>query len=166
MKGERSMGKSLKFIQRRASDSRVSTYSDKDWTKAVEVNLTDFVKSMFHIDLDSHGVFIRIGNTLSTSVVIDTNADFDFFVSSQIVSDSTGLYLQPLCECIEKILWGRAYNKKGKVPQKGDELHYVLGNAVVLHTSKPFVRLTEKPWLTDEYIVCIPVKMWVEKSKC
>lgn len=158
------MGKSLKFIQRRASDSSVSTYSDKDWTKAVEVNLADFVQSVFHIDLDGRGVFIRIGNTLSTSVVIDTNADFDFFVSSQIVSDSTGLYFQPLCECIEKILWGRVYNKNGKVPQEGDELHYILGNAVVLHTSKPFGWLTEKPWLTDEYIVCIPVKMWIGRN--
>lgn len=158
------MSKSLEFIKHRVSDPCVSTYSDKDWSKAVEVDLTGFVKSMFHINLDGHGIFIRIGNILSTSVVIDTNADFDFFVSSQIVSDSTGLYFQPLCECIEKILWGRVYNKKGKVPQEGDELHYVLGNAIVLHTTKPFVFLTEKPWLTDEYIVCIPVKMWIGRN--
>ena len=72
------MGKSLKFVQCRASDSSVSTYSDKDWTKAVEVNLAGFAKSVFHIDLDGHGIFIRIENTLSTSVVIDANADFDF----------------------------------------------------------------------------------------
>lgn len=105
------MSKSLEFIKHRASDSCVSTYSDRDWSKAVEIDLAGFVKSMLNVQLDDQGVFIKIGNTLSVSVVIDTDANFDFFVSSRTVSDSTGLYFQPLCECVEKILYGRAYNK-------------------------------------------------------
>lgn len=158
------MSKSLEFIKHRASDPCVSIYSDKDWSKAVEVDLAEFVKQMFDMQLNNQGVFIKIGNVLSVSAVIDTDESFDFFVSSRTVSDSTGLYLRPLCECVEKVLCGRVYNKNGKVPQEGDELHYVLGNAVVLHTSKPFGWLTGKPWLTDEYIVCIPVKMWIERN--
>ena len=100
-------------------------------------------------------------------MVIDPDADFEYFTSSSSIHDGTLLFIKECADnCVCKIVSGQTYNKKIGPPKDGDTVHYTVGNLVVLSEydmDETKFATKDKRWLHERTTVLLPIKMWKER---
>lgn len=158
------MSKSLDFCITRASNASCSSYSDRDWGKAVENTETETIfdeylngKRKFRINgVDDSGNAAYV----DVEIQFDSDADFDYFTSDSCVHDGTLLFVvQTIKNCVDKICYAQTYNKNSGEPKSGDTIKYEVGNFVVLNEFGKQFALEDKPWLQERTTVLLPLKV-------
>lgn len=156
------MSKSLDFCIQAALDPTRSSYSDRDWSKAIELQSTRILidemlegirKYVLEYDDDGSKGVINI------ELVLNADADFQYFASESFVSDGTLAFVTDTAEkLISRVLGGRSYYANIKKPEDGDTIEFIIGNLILLTEHGDF-GTEEKPWLTERNTVLLPVAM-------
>ena len=156
------MSKSLGFCIQAALDPARSSYSDRDWSKAIELQSTKFLidemlegirKYVLEYDDDGSKGVINI------ELVLNADADFQYFTSESFVSDGSLAFITDASEkLISRVLGGRSYYADLKKPEDGETIEFTIGNLVLLTEHGNF-GTEEKPWLTERNTILLPVAM-------
>lgn len=156
------MSKSLGFCIQAALNHARSSYSDRDWSKAIELQSTKFLidemlegirKYVLEYDDDGNKGVINI------ELVLNADADFQYFTSESFVSDGSLTFITDASEkLISRVLGGRSYYSDLKKPEYGDTIEFTIGNLVLLTEHGDF-GTEEKPWLTERNTILLPVAM-------
>lgn len=156
------MSKSLDFCIQAASDPERSSYSDRDWSKAIELHSTKFLidemlegirKYVLEYDDDGSKGVINI------ELVLNADADFQYFTSESFVSDGSLAFITDASEkLISRVLGGRSYYADLKEPEYGDTIEFTIGNLILLTEHGDF-GTEEKPWLRERNTILLPVAM-------
>lgn len=157
------MSKSLKFCKEIASNPNRSSYSDRDWSKAVESMDTE---AYFDKVLEGRrNVVITAKDNedkpVSIKIKYDFNKDanFDHFTSESIIHDGTLLFVQDTINaCMKKVLYGLTYNKEMQPPHDSDTIEYTVGNFVILNEYNNKSFSDDKPYLCSRTTVLLPLK--------
>lgn len=157
------MSKSLEYCKLVASDTSRSNFSDRDWSKTIEVEETE---NFFDEYLNEERK-LKINGTdndgnkvnLNVELSFDANADFDYFISESSVHDGTLVFeLNAMEKCVQKVCCGVTYNKKLLAPQNRDSIKFTVGNFVVLNEFGNQFSTDDKPWLQQRTTVLLPLK--------
>lgn len=156
------MSKSLDFCIQAALDPTRSSYSDRDWSKAIELKSTRIMidemlegirKYVLEYDDDGSKGVINI------ELVLNADADFQYFTSESFVSDGSLAFITDASEkLISRVLGGRSYYADLKKPEYGDTIEFTIGNLVLLTEHGDF-GTEEKPWLRERNTILLPVAM-------
>lgn len=156
------MSKSLDFCIQAALDPTRSSYSDRDWGKAIELQSTRIMidemlegirKYVLEYDDDGSKGVINI------ELVLNADADFQYFTSESFVSDGSLAFITDASEkLISRVLGGRSYYAGLKEPEYGDTIEFTIGNLILLTEHGDF-GTEEKPWLRERNTVLLPVAM-------
>lgn len=156
------MSKSLDFCIQAALDPTRSSFSDRDWSKAIELQSTRIMidemlegirKYVLEYDDDGNNGVINI------ELVLNADADFQYFTSESFVSDGSLIFITDASEkLISRVLGGRSYYANLKKPEDGDTIEFTIGNLILLTEHGDF-GTEEKPWLTERNTVLLPVAM-------
>lgn len=156
------MSKSLDFCIKAASDPARSSYSDRDWSKAIELQSTRILidemlegirKYVLEYDDDGSKGVINI------ELVLNADADFQYFASESFVSDGTLAFVTDTAEkLISRVLGGRSYYANLKKPEDGDIIEFTVGNLVLLTDHGDF-GTEEKLWLAERNTILLPIAM-------
>ena len=157
------MSKSLEFCKEIASNPKRSSYSDRDWSKAIESMDTE---AYFDKTLNGQRQVTVSGRDyknndfeLQVKFCFDKDANFDYFTSESIIHDGTLLFVQDTINaCMERVLLGLTYNKEMQPPHDGDTIEYTVGNFVILneYNNKSFSK--SEPHLCSRTTVLLPLK--------
>lgn len=160
------MENSLKFCKKIASDSRRSSFSDRDWDKAVEINAEKYFKSVldkcrnWSLKLQNAD---GISEEIKINLEINPDGNFDYFTSSSLIHDGTLLFEEEcIIDCIYNVVYGRTYNKKIGKPRNGNTINYIVGNLVVLNEHDIYGNIftpKDKPYMCERTTVLLPIKM-------
>lgn len=159
------MGKSLEFCKARASDPSVSTFADRNWNNAEEVNSKGFFDEYCLGGIREYELNLELtdGSKILLTIDLEFNedADYDYFTSSCRAYDGTLIPVKDaMMECVTQVIGGSSYNKDVGKPQPGDKIKYIIGNFVVLNEFDETAFATkEKPWLCERTTVLLPLKM-------
>lgn len=156
------MSKSFDFCIQAALDPTRSSYSDRDWSKAIELQSTKFLidemlegirKYVLEYDDDGNKGVINI------ELVLNADADFQYFASESFVSDGSLAFITDASEkLISRVLGGRSYYADLKEPEDGDTIEFTIGNLILLTEHGDF-GTEEKPWLIERNTILLPVAM-------
>lgn len=158
------MSKSLEFCKARAKNKEISSFFDRDWDNAREMESL----ALFERILEGKRKYKIAGEEdgeareFTISLVFDPDADFDYFTSSCSVHDGTLMFMFDNMEkCAKRVIIAETYyTKKGK-PQAGDTIQYTIGNFVVLNefdANGDLFYLKEKPYLMERTTVLLPLR--------
>lgn len=161
------MSYSLDFCREVASNPLRSFFSDRDWSKAIEIIETEKTFDKF---LNRARSLTIKGKTedendiiLNVNLFFDDKADFDYFISDSFISDGTLLFREEaIINLIQKVCTGSTYNKNVGEPQSGDKIEYTVGNFVILNEHDGSFVSTDKPWLRERTTVLLPLKMEIK----
>lgn len=131
------MSYSLNFCKARAANPNFSTFYDRDWESAVEVECTE---SVWFDEYYLHGWHDYVTDTgYEIHITFDPNADFDYFTSATSVHDGTSLFtIENMLRVVKKVCTGATYLSTMGEPQPGDKIYYTVGNyksLVIMGTS-------------------------------
>ena len=156
------MSKSLDFCIQAALDPTRSSYSDRDWSKAIELQSTRIMidemlegirKYVLEYDDDGSKGVINI------ELVLNADADFQYFTSERFLSDGSLAFITDASEkLISRVLGGRSYYADLKEPEYGDTIEFTIGNLILLTEHGDF-GTEEKPWLRERNTILLPVAM-------
>lgn len=156
------MSKSLDFCIQAALDPTRSSYSDRDWSKAIELQSTRIMidemlegirKYVLEYDDDGSKGVINI------ELVLNADADFQYFTSESFLSDGSLAFITDASEkLISRVLGGRSYYADLKEPEYGDTIEFTIGNLILLTEHGDF-GTEEKPWLRERNTILLPVAM-------
>lgn len=156
------MSKSLDFCIQAALDPTRSSFSDRDWSKAIELQSTRIMidemlegirKYVLEYDDDGNNGVINI------ELVLNVDADFQYFTSESFVSDGSLTFITDASEkLISRVLGGRSYYANLKKPEDGDIIEFTVGNLVLLTDHGDF-GTEEKPWLAERNTILLPIAM-------
>ena len=156
------MSKSLDFCIQAALDPTRSSYSDRDWGKAIELQSTRIMidemlegirKYVLEYDDDGSKGVINI------ELVLNADADFQYFTSESFLSDGSLAFITDASEkLISRVLGGRSYYADLKEPEYGDTIEFTIGNLILLTEHGDF-GTEEKPWLRERNTILLPVAM-------
>ena len=156
------MSKSLDFCIQTALDPTRSSYSDRDWSKAIELQSTRIMidemlegirKYVLEYDDDGSKGVINI------ELVLNADADFQYFTSESLVSDGSLAFIMYASEkLISRVLGGRSYYANLKEPEDGDTIEFTIGNLILLTEHGDF-GTEEKPWLRERNTILLPAAM-------
>lgn len=157
------MSKSLEFCKNIATDPARSSYSDRDWRKAIEFYDTEAIfdkylhgNRSFTLKGESDGIKISI----DVDFLFDNNIDFDYFTSDSCIHDGTLLFVGELInKCARKVCNLETYYKPLGEPQDRDVLKYNIGNFVILNEYNGDFVPNDKPWLCERTTVLLPIKV-------
>ena len=152
------MSKSFDFCISVASDKSRSNIADRDFSGALELDMKNVCKSFEEWGLIKFKV--NNGNT-SVFVSYDPDADFQYFTISTSVHDGTLLFvLDNARSCLDKIFQLETCYAPIGVPKNlnGAELHYTVGNFVVINEYGEQFATKEKPWMLERTTVMLPIK--------
>lgn len=158
------MSKSLEFCKKRASDSSVSTFADRNWGDAKEI-ASEEVFDEYLYGLRKYRVDGKMGDGSDAyfNVELEFNDDgcYDYFTSSCCTHDGTLLFIHEMMdECVRRALCMGTYNRNAGHPESGDNIKYTIGNFVVLNEyDETAFATSEKPWLQSRTTVLLPLKM-------
>lgn len=155
------MSKSLEFSIGRMSNHDISCYSNSDWNKAVELPSEEFFEKYLignrAIAVDGHdesGQRFHVNVNLS----FDENGDFQYCATESCICDGTLIFLENMKEkIVEKVCCLGTICKTILPIESGDTIDYTIGNFVIL-TEECESPEKDKPWLTDRFIVALPLK--------
>lgn len=157
------MSKSLEFCKEIASNPKRSSYSDRDWAKAIESMDTEVYfdkalnggREVTFWGKDDENNDVRV----HTKFHFDKDADFDYFTSESVVYDGTLLFVQSaINKCVEKVLLGRTFNNTMRPPNDGDTIEYTVGNFVILNEYNNKSFSDDNPHLCSRTTVLLPLK--------
>lgn len=164
------MSNSLEFCKKRALDPNVSSYADRDWSKAKEYGIENLLDEL----LSGHREYKLTGRdefgepiSYNVKIEIDPDADFDYFSSDSFLCDGTMIFLaESLEKMIKKIVSVMTYNKNLGKPTNGCTVNYTIGNAVILSEFDGDWIPKSKPWLRERTTVLLPLKMsWESRDE-
>lgn len=161
------MSKSLTFCQTAASDPNRSNLSDRDWSKAKEIDSEYFFEPYLG-GVQSYNIMIQEGDcdepkALHVDIEFDEDADFDYFVCSSLIHDGTLLFVtNAVSDCIMKVGLAQTYDSR-KGPHKS-HVKYTVGNFVVLNEYDKDFAPPDKPWMNERTTVLLPIKYENEKD--
>lgn len=158
------MSKSLEFCKVVAANKSRSSYSDRDWDRAVEEVETEAIFDEF-----LHGArnFRLEGKTdgeneisFNVSISFDDDADFDYFTSDSCIHDGTLLFIRDtMNRCVRKVCLAQTYNRSIGEPKSDDSIKFIVGNFVILNEYDGDFVPVDKPWLGERTTVLLPLKM-------
>lgn len=160
------MSKSLKFCKRIASDKFRSSFADRNWTDAIEIDSEKFFTNVLK---NRRSWLIRKeledGQNIDITINLTINPEekFDYFTSASCVHDGALLFeLELINDCIYNVILGKTYNKNIGEPKSNDTVHYTVGNLVVLNEydmdHNKFCS-KDKPFLCERTTVLLPIRM-------
>lgn len=168
------MSKGFEWCIERASDPALSGLSDRDWSKAVEVNserFFDCIEEKFisdigvrrddgvlHVVRDAFGID---GKKWTVHLRFDPDADFSYFTSECSVNDGTILFANELFDRNAfKVITMSTYDKVLETALRiGRDVYWTIGNFVcLLETGERFAP-TDKPWVKTRMTVLLPLRM-------
>ena len=157
------MSKSLEFCKEIASNPNRSSYSDRDWSKAVESMDTEAYFDKVLEGCRSVVIAAKDNEDKPISIKIKYNfnkdANFDYFTSESIIHDGTLLFAQSaINKCVEKVLLGRTFNNTMQPPHDGDTIEYTVGNYVILNEYNNKSFSDDNPHLCSRTTVLLPLK--------
>lgn len=147
------MSRSLDFCKARAANPNFSTFYDRDWESAVEIECTEawFDKCCLH---GHHDYITDMGYEIH--ITFDPNANFDYFTFAASVHDGTSLFtVENMLHVAKKVCTGATYLSTMGEPQPGDKIYYTIGNIIAL---QEFGNYGDKPWLTERDTILLPIK--------
>ena len=157
------MSKSLEFCKKRAADSNISCYADRNWDEAKEIDIRNTLDTM----LGSKRQYVLTGKTDDESnvkynifVTVNPDANFDYFTSDSYLSDGTMLFfIESLQRLLSKVLLLQTYNKNLGKPINGCNIHWTIGNYIYLDEFDGDWIPKEKEWMNMRTTVLLPLKM-------
>lgn len=166
------MSKSLEFCIATASDANRSTYSDRDWNNAYEIDPQScFSTNIFFnkysnkdeplelTGVDDSGKEINVRINLS----FNPDADFQYFTSKSYIYDGTLYFLYKMFEEIaSKVCTLQTYYAPIGVPHNGDTINIIVGNFVILDEFDEDGTLftpKDKKWMRERTTVLLPIRM-------
>lgn len=155
------MSKSYDYCMIAAADKERSSFCDCDWNKATEQDSESFFdqylkgeRNLIVEGRDENGDRIHLEVSLSFSA----DANFQYFTSVSCRSDGTLLFMEDLKEkIVNKVCCAQTVYKKLLPVKNGSNIHYTVGNFVILSEDCESPD-SEKPWLTDRFIVLLPLR--------
>lgn len=163
------MSKSLEFCKRIASDKDRSSFADRDWTKAIEIDSEKFFTSVLK-NCRNWSIRRELEDGTNIDITIDLTinpeAEFDYFTSASSVHDGTLAFkLELINDCICNVICGKTYNKNIGEPKSNNTVQYTVGNLVVLNEydmdHNKFCS-KDKPFLCERTTVLLPIRMSLE----
>ena len=152
------MSYSYSFCLNRASDIKVSNYSNLDWKQAKE-----FSYESLYVTRIPDGIYTY--DDITFNFKYNTDANFQYFTSMQFIHDGTLLFISlGVQELINSIYNGATYNKLIGEPQKNKICSYIYGNPVILNEYGDF-GTEDKPWLCERTTVIIPIEYHLEDKE-
>ena len=157
------MSYSLEFCKQRASNPDISSYADRDWSGAVEHDIITLLDNIIcgarnykltgHLDDDEVSYDVHI--------VLDPDADFDYFTSDSFISDGTLLFwAESIDALLRKVLTLSTYNKELGKPPNGCTVNWIIGNAVSCAEYDGDWVPEDKKWMRERTTILLPLKVW------
>ena len=168
------MSKSLEFIKQRASNKSYSTFYDRDFSKAKEMDTlsifraitgSEWGKNRYHIECDAKSDDGDVGHRV-IDIIIDPDGDFDYFTSESCLCDGTYyFYIETIRKALLKIITGQTYNSNYTKPKITDAISYTVGNVIVLDEYDYKFAPQDRPWLTSRVTIMIPLKYKIDRKE-
>lgn len=166
------MSKSFDFCIKRASNPDVSNFADRDWSKAISVNVKNYFRRLIAThNLGQARLTGKNGERITVAVKItyDPEAEFSYFTSCSCIHDGTFLFeIQTLESCMMNVISGITYDLRlDWPPEDGDTLRYTVGDAVMLNEyDDDGSKFTPqgKPFMKSRTTVLLPISMRIEKT--
>lgn len=156
------MSESLEFCKKRASNPEVSSFADRDWSKAVEVD----VAPIFH-EMVGHDKWFTVsgyrenGAAFQCTVIVRINpfGEYDYFASDSFLSDGTLLFEhESMMKILSRVICLGSYNKELGEPHNLCEVYIRIGNFVVLNEHGNF-KTEDGRQMNSRTTILLPVKM-------
>lgn len=168
------MSKSLEFIKQRAGDKSCSTFYNRDFRTAEEMDVLQILKSMTGVDCGGRGCRFELdvkneygdeGHKV-VNIIVDPNGDFDYFTSETCLFDGTLLfYTNTVTKALSKIITGQTYNSNCTKPKLTDTISYTVGNVITICEHDNKFAPQDKPWLTSRLTVMIPLRCEIGRNE-
>lgn len=154
------MSNSLEFCKRIAQDPARSTYSDREWSNAIEkldtkLLFDEILNGDYKYRCTSYVDHDRL--EFDIEIELNADADFDYFTSDTIIHDGS-LCFAPQLVCVQNVVRGWTYNKNIGEPERGDRIKYTVGNFVFLNEYDGDWVPADKPWMRERVTVLLPLK--------
>jgi len=160
------MSRSFDWCVKRASDPANSSFSDRDWSSAVEIPSESFYNKMMN---ERYNYTITGHNDIGKEVIYKINVElnpeteFDYFTYEACLHDGTLLFIGELLEkCLKKVIFLNTYNKKYGPPPNGCQVNIKIGNFIALSEYNKEFAPDEKPWLVERTTVLLPLSIRYE----
>ena len=169
--------KSYLWAIRKAMESEDEMCSGLEWGRADEIDVSDFYFRDWMDDYGDEdygglgklrGLVYDTDYYLKARIYVTMNPDldeYDYVATAQMTHDGYyGFMNNVVHDTIERVLYAQSYAPTLRRPQSGDEVHYIIGNAVVLNEYRNTWGHSDDPLDTTRTTVLLPVKMWYGES--
>lgn len=156
------MSNSLEFCKRIAQNPARSTYSDREWSNAIEkldtkLLFDEILNGDYKYRCTSYVDHDRL--EFDIEIEFNTDADFDYFTSETIIHDGSLCFaIELMNRCVHNVVCGRTYNKNIGEPERGNHIKYTVGNFVFLNEYDGDWVPSDKPWMRERVTVLLPLK--------
>lgn len=168
------MSKGFDWCIARASDPSASSFSDRDWSKAIERDSLPFLAEAYlrfviddwEVTKTGYKYYVRgyIGGKereFAVYFIHDPDADFTYFTSESELNDSTMFFeIEMERNLVDKIFTLQTADKS-KIENGIDfkEIYWTVGYFVFLsETDEKFAPL-DKPWMMTRMTALLPLRM-------
>ena len=159
------MSKSLEFSIGRMSNPDISCYSDSDWSNAFELPSEEF----FDKYINGERKFKVTGSGVPTGVNVflkfDKDGDFQYCATKSGKCDGTIAITEGLMYSLtSRVCCAQTVCKPLLPVRAGETVEYTIGNFVILaEECEP--PNEEKWWLTERYIVALPLRTVIKERQ-
>lgn len=156
------MSKSLDFCKTRALNPETSHWSDRNWNEAQELDISPFIDNILG-DIRRYKICGKLDDETevqySVMLTINPDGEFDYFTSDSFLSDGTLLFeRESIDKLINKVLTLQTHNIKLGMPTNGCEIHWTIGNFIILHEYDGDWVPEDRQWMRSRTSILLPLK--------